>query len=195
MGAYIDNNCAKFFRVNQVEITTNPGLISIEVGDVECLYIPPRTDVLCFSPKAWELYKSGKLADKLARSQTNLSVLSPEHQTMVMSREGIVGKVNDLCCVCLSTVKDLRISNPNTEMCILDSPKHPICIACLDGLICSGRRAGLIKCPSCRKEHMLPFVKNKVRQNSQDVFVITIPTPLPVLSFPRPNPAKKLHWV
>ncbi|OAG30745.1 hypothetical protein NEDG_02216 [Nematocida displodere] len=187
-GPYIENNFAEFFQKNQVEITTNPGLTSIGVGDVECLYSPPRTEVLCLSLEAWKLYKSGKLADELARTQTDLSVLSPEHQTMIMSQEEMAADDDDPCCVCLSTITDLKSDNPNTELCILDSPKHPICIACLDDLICSGRRAGLIKCPSCRKEHMLPFVKNKVRQNSQGVFVITIPAPLHVLSFPRPTP-------
>ncbi|OAG30267.1 hypothetical protein NEDG_02243 [Nematocida displodere] len=178
-----------FLQNNYVEITTNPGLMSIEVGDFKCSgYQSNKKPILCLSLEAWDLYRSGMLADELTRTQTDLGQLPAEQQAMLMSREEL-GNDNKVCCVCKHMLADFKSSNPNTEMHILDSPIHPVCTACLNALIFNGRKAGTINCPSCRQEHILPLVKNKIEQNILGVFEIKREAPtLPVLSFPWTTP-------
>ncbi|OAG31391.1 hypothetical protein NEDG_02273, partial [Nematocida displodere] len=174
-----------FLQKNQVVFTTSPGLKSIEVGKFKCSgYQSNKEPILCLALEAWELYRSGKLADELVNSQTDLSQLPAEHQAMLMSREELGDDVK-ACCKCARTLADLRRRCPKTEIHILDHPNHSVCTGCLAGLILDGREAGAINCPSCRKEHILPLVRNMIGKNNQGVFVLKRDTPPPVLSFPR----------
>ncbi|OAG31294.1 hypothetical protein NEDG_01772 [Nematocida displodere] len=182
-----------FLQKNQVVFTTNPGLKTIEVGKFKCSgYQSNKEPILCLSLEAWDLYRSGKLADELTRTQTDLSQLPAEQQAMLMSREEL-GDDSNACCKCPGTLADLRRRCPKTEIHILDHPNHSLCTGCLAGLIRSGREAGAINCPSCRKEHILPLVRNMIGKNNQGVFEVKRDTrALPVLSFPRPTPVKML---
>ncbi|OAG30419.1 hypothetical protein NEDG_02209 [Nematocida displodere] len=179
----------EFVRSHTFDITTIPTLRRIIVSGIECMHIPHGSNILCLSLEAWELYRSGKLGDELANSQTDLSALSPEQQAMVMNQEELGDDVK-ACTVCLCSADELRSSSPDTQISILDHPKHSVCCRCLDGMVKARGTVGPIMCPVCRQEHMLPLVKNQIERNTQGVFEVTILTPplsssLPVLTFPR----------
>ncbi|OAG31297.1 hypothetical protein NEDG_01775 [Nematocida displodere] len=182
-----------FLQKNQVVFTTNPGLKTIEVNGLKFSgYQRKKEPILCFSLDAWDLYTKGKLGNELANSRTDLNQLPTEHQAIVMNRMKM-GAYSEACCGCTRTLNGLKSDSPNTEMCIWSNPKHPLCTACLNNLICSVRGvAGAIMCPSCRQEHILPLVKNRIHKNKQGGFVVTMATLLPVLSFPRSTPVKRL---
>ncbi|OAG29863.1 hypothetical protein NEDG_02212 [Nematocida displodere] len=173
-----------FVRNNQFEITSIPTLTSIRVCGIECMC---GSNILCLSLEAWELFGCGKLGDELG--QADLSQLSPEQQAMVMNREEMAAD-NDACHVCLCSADELRSSSPDTQISILDHPKHSVCCRCLDGMVKARGTVGPIMCPVCRQEHMLPLFKNQIERNTQGVFEVAILTPplsssLPVLTFPR----------
>ncbi|OAG30412.1 hypothetical protein NEDG_02234 [Nematocida displodere] len=180
-----------FVRSHTFNITTIPTLTSIWVCGIECLDIPSiisgGSSIMCFSLEAWELYRSGKLGDELANTQTDLSVLSPEQQAIVMSREEMAAD-NDACHVCLCTADELKAISPDADICILDHSKHSVCGPCLVVMVNAGGGARSISCPNCRQEHTLPLVKNKIGRNTQGVFELTMGTPSSTLSFPRTAP-------
>ncbi|OAG30264.1 hypothetical protein NEDG_02253 [Nematocida displodere] len=186
-GLYV-SGVREFVKRYTIDITTIPTLTSIKLEHIECLHIPSiirdDSNILCLSLEAWELFGSGKLADELANSRTNPNQLSPEHQAIAMSKEEMNADDN-ACHVCLCTANELKAVSPDAEICILDHPKHSICNRCLDGMVNESRISGHINCPVCRQEHMLPLVKNRIERNSQGMLVITMPTPLSALSFPR----------
>ncbi|OAG31269.1 hypothetical protein NEDG_02257 [Nematocida displodere] len=159
----------KFVRTYTFNINTItnlvPTLTGIWVCGIDCMHIPHGSNILCLSLEAWELYRSGKLADELANSQTDLSVLSPEQQAKLTSQEELAAD-NEACCVCLCTAADLRSSSPDTQISILDHPKHSVCCRCLDGMVKARGTVGPIMCPVCRQEHMLPLVKNVIERDS-----------------------------
>ncbi|OAG30418.1 hypothetical protein NEDG_02208 [Nematocida displodere] len=186
-------------RENQVEITTNPTLKGIWVDGAECMYNPdtnPGATILCFSLEAWEAYMRGTLGDELAQSLTqgdlalsDLSRLSTKQQARVMNREKMDADV-EACCVCLCIVSDLKATNSNADMCILDYPTtHIVCESCLGDILGDGKGDGkVIWRRLYRKKHMLPLVKNRIERNSQGMLVITMPIPPSVMSFPRATP-------
>ncbi|OAG30747.1 hypothetical protein NEDG_02218 [Nematocida displodere] len=177
-----------FVRSNTFEITTNPTLTSIWVCGIECRHIPSiisgGSNIVCFSLDAWELYRSGKLADELANSQTDLSRLPVKQRAIVMNREEL-GADNEPCCVCYEPFEDLKATRQNTDICILDHPKHSVCCSCLDKLIKNGRNAGYISCPKCRQEHRLSLIRHKINLKNQGGFRLTVGIPPSALSFPR----------
>ncbi|OAG30431.1 hypothetical protein NEDG_02249 [Nematocida displodere] len=185
-----------FARSHTIEITTNPNIKCIVVCGVDCTPPPEegeyRKNIVCLSLEAWELFGSGKLADELTRTQTDLSALSPELQAMITNYGGAdIGGDDGLCPICNNTLNDFKETNPNVTLCILDQPQHITCAGCLDGLVTGGRIDGFISCPECRTENMVPLVKHRIERNSQGVFVVTMLTSPPALSFPseQPQPA------
>ncbi|OAG30411.1 hypothetical protein NEDG_02233 [Nematocida displodere] len=178
-----------FARNNKFEITTIPTLTSIRVCGIECsVYQSKKETILCLSLEAWELYTKGKLADELTSSRTDLSALSPKQQEIVMNRKEIVDKDKEPCLICRETFDELKKTNPNTEICVLDYPTHRVCGECLDSVINSSGDAVRAKCPFCREHLRLPLIKHKIHKNSQGDFGLTLDRHtaiLPVLSFPR----------
>ncbi|OAG31153.1 hypothetical protein NEDG_01566 [Nematocida displodere] len=190
------NNFAEFFENNQVVITTNPSLKSIKMYDVECSGVVSKRDILCLSLEAWDLYRSGKLADELVNSPTDLSALLPEQQA-IMNREEMDAD-DEVCCACMCTAADLQSTSPDIKVCILDHPKHTVCSRCLDAMVKSREdlKSRFLCCPFCQEKYSLPLVKNHIERNSQSVFELTTvntPTTSYVLSFPNDDPDNMLR--
>ncbi|OAG31293.1 hypothetical protein NEDG_01771, partial [Nematocida displodere] len=124
-----------FVRTHAIEITSIPTLEHVQVSGIRWIHIGDGSNILCLSLEAWELYTKGKLGDELTRTQTDLSVLLPEQQAMVMSKEEMAAD-DKPCTVCLCTVASLRSTNPDTQIYILEHLKHPtVCCGCLDVMV------------------------------------------------------------
>ncbi|OAG32195.1 hypothetical protein NEDG_02114 [Nematocida displodere] len=167
-----------FIRRNRFVITTNPGLASIKICDIECLFSASKEKaILCFSLEAWGSCTQGRLASDLAQTQTDLSLLSPLNQELVMGQKWAGGGNEPVCAICLSTAGDLRDTSPDTspdtEICILDHPEHRVCSSCLARLVSAGRRSRHIRCPVCRAELSVPFLKKKLQMNAHGHFELT----------------------
>ncbi|OAG32285.1 hypothetical protein NEDG_02036 [Nematocida displodere] len=181
-----------FASTKQFEIITNPSLTSITISGVECsAYQKKKEAILCFSFEAWALYRAGKLGTELAQTHTDLSVLSDLQQSLFLA-PGPTHLNEPVCVVCMGMLEDLRETDPNAEVCILDHPEHRLCSGCLDG-VCSirdedtGEGITFIRCPVCRGEHSLPISKHKIQKNDQGSFGITVARPLGFLTFPCTN--------
>ncbi|OAG31268.1 hypothetical protein NEDG_02256 [Nematocida displodere] len=181
-----------FARKNSIEIATIPTLKSISVCDIECsVYQSKKETVLCLSPAVWDLHTKGKLADELTSSQIDLSQLSTEHQALLMSKEGVRDAKNQ-CTLCSRRFDGRKNTNPNTEIHILARPEHRLCTTCQVDLTSGDNRNRRPRCPTCLKYCIVSLVKHRLHKNAKGIFDLTMGTPLPVLSFPRPTPDSKL---
>ncbi|OAG29637.1 hypothetical protein NEDG_00770 [Nematocida displodere] len=143
--------------------------------------------VLCFSLDAWEVCSKGTLPEELAKSQTraNLGRLSSKEQALITTQQWIVADKDQMCPICLSTFEDLK--NASADICILDHPEHRVCSHCLSSLVAANGGRNHIACPGCRGKISLPLVENKIYQNSEGHFELSIGGPSSttrVLSFP-----------
>ncbi|OAG32287.1 hypothetical protein NEDG_02038 [Nematocida displodere] len=178
----------EFVTNNMFEITTNPTLKNIRITNYDRIHSPKKKEtILCFSFDAWRAYREGKLAEELTQSGADLSELGSNEQEILMTQRWVSGAYESLCVICLDTVDELCLTNPNTEICILDHPEHIICGGCFDRL-CSRMGVETINCPVCRGKIARLPLRNKIERNNQGVFKLTmagpIPPRMPVLSFP-----------
>ncbi|OAG29109.1 hypothetical protein NEDG_01248 [Nematocida displodere] len=167
-----------FVQTNQFLITTNPTLKNVRLVRVDCLeqHQEKRT-ILCFSLDAWDQCIKGNLAAELTPAE--LEICSPDEQMMILNPSTIdVDDADEFrkestCLICYETFDNLEETNPNTEICLLDHPKHRMCNTCLDRVM---GEAGKVSCPMCREDFNLSNLKNRIERNSQGGFgIVRVP--------------------
>ncbi|OAG29779.1 hypothetical protein NEDG_00912 [Nematocida displodere] len=186
-GGYSLSLVKAFVHNNQIDITTSPTLKSINVANIECMYAMEKNPpILCFSLDAWKLCSEGKLLPKLTLA--GLSRISVLNQELILSQKFVGNASDPLCVICQENLDELKETNPNTKICILDHPSHRVCSGCLDELYEGlDKTSRCFNCPICRREIKYPFVTNTIQKTLQRRFGLAMGTPVSVLSFPNNN--------